>query len=571
MKKRVFNLELGERAEDAEGRVVEASLSSDTPVRRKGGNEILSHDPEAVDLSRAPLPLLAGHDSSRLPIGIVEDLRLEGGRLRGRLRFGASRRSSEIWEDVRAGILRSVSIGYEVLKTARKGGSYLVTRWTPYEVSLVALPADVSVGIGRNHDSMKGKTMDKNDLLKRQDELAGEIEALAQRDELGDDDQARFDELKTEAATIARRLEMLAEADKLRQPEKVREKPRPRIQVENRAAGLEDHGFKTLGEFTRAVVEGRDERLQKRTMNTGTPSEGGFIIPPAYGAPILDMALEQSILGSRATVYRTDRSTLTVPAISDTDHSASRGGLSATWTAEGGTMNPDDIELRSLEFKPYKLTLLLKATREFVDDAPNSEAFIRSTLASEIRWAVDNYCILNGTGAGQPLSIFNSSAIKSVAKEGGQAADTFLWENATKMDQALNPAAQGQAFWLLSPSLKAQVYTMAQAVGTGGGLVWSQPAGGGKGLPLLDHPIIWSEHTNVLGDKGDAMLINPKGYALCIRQDLRLEASKDVYFESDHVAFRAIVRIDGMPIQAGTMTLADGSTEVADFVTLDAR
>jgi HK97 family phage major capsid protein/HK97 family phage prohead protease len=569
MEKRIFNLELGQRA-DVEQPVIEASLSSEAPVRRRDGNEILSHEPEAVDLSRAPLPLLAGHDSNHLPIGIVEDLKLEGGKMRGRLRFGASQRAQEIWEDVKAGILRSVSVGYEVLKTVRNGGSYRVVRWTPYEVSLVALPADSTVGIGRNLEKGK-KTMDKNDLLKRQDELAGEIEELATRDELTDEDQTRFDELKTEAETITRKLEMLAEADKLRQRDKGQEKPRPRITVENRAAGLEDHGFKTLGEFTKAVVRGQDERLQTRTMNTGIGSEGGYIIPPAYGAPILDLALEQSILGSRATVYRTDRTDLTVPAISDTDHSSSRGGLTATWTAEGGTMTPDDIELRSLNFSPYKLTLLLKATREFVDDAPNSEAFIRNTLASEIKWAIDNYCILNGNGAGQPLSILNSDAIKSVAKESGQAADTYVWENAVAMSEALNPAAEGQAFWLLSPSLKGQVFTMNQVVGTGGNSIWTAPSSGGKDQPLLGHPIIWSEHTSVKGDKGDAMLINPRGYALCIRQDLRLEASKDVYFTSDHVAFRAIVRIDGMPIQDSTLTLADGTTEVADFVTLDER
>ena len=571
MERRIFNLELAQ-TRDAEERTVEASLSSEAPVKRRDGAEILVHRADAVDLSRAPLPLLEGHDSGRLPVGVVEDLHLTGGKLRGRMRFGASQRAREIWEDVAAGILRSVSIGYSVEKTERNGGTYRVVRWTPYEASLVALPADATVGIGRNHEDQKKvseRKMDKNDLLQRQAQLAEEIEILAGQDELSDADQTRFDDLKGEAETITRRLEMLDEVDKLRQGGNGN-KRRPRITVEEHRG--DDHGFKTLGEFTRAVLKGTDDRLKTRTMNASGGSDGGFLIPPAYGAPILDMALEQSVLASRgATVYRTDRTEYTVPGISDTDHSSDRGGLSATWTAEGETMTPDDITLRELNFKPCKLTLLLKATREFIDDAPNAEAFIRRTLAAEIRWAIDHACILSGTGAGQPLSIFNSDAITSISALDGQESDTFLWENAVAMSEKLNPAAEPYAFWLFSPSLKGQVFTMAQAVGAGGSPIWTAPSGGGKGNDLLNFPILWSEHTNVKGDQGDAMLINPKGYAMCIRQDLRLEASKDVYFTSDHVAFRAIVRVDGMPIKGGLLTLADGTTQVADFVTLNER
>ena len=568
MEKRAFQLELGQRADD-EQRSIEASLSSETPVARRDGDEVLAHSPEAVDLSRAPLPLLEGHDQSRLNIGLVENLALEGGKLRGKLRFGASARARELWEDVKTGIIRGISVGYEVLKTERQRGGYRVVRWRPVEISLVAVPADSTVGIGRGLETEKGKTMDRNDFLRRQAEIAKEIEALAQRDQLTEDDQAAYDALKTEAETITRRLVMLDEADKLRQRDQ--EKPRPRIVVASRAASMDNHGFDSLGEYVRAVMDGRDDRLQARAMNTASGSDGGFLVPTAYGTPILDMALEQSIMASRCKVYRTTAGTLTVPAISDTDHSADRGGLSATWTAEGDEMTPDDITVRALNFYPGKLTLLLKATREFMEDAANAEAFIRDTLAAEIRWAIDRHCILTATGGSQPSPIFESDGLATVAKESGQSADTFFWENAVAMAAKLNPAAEGRALWLMSPSLKGQVYTMTQAVGTGGNAIWSEPSTGGKGQNLLGHPIIWSEHTNVLGDKGDVMLVNPGAYALCIRQDLRLEASRDAYFTSDHVAFKATVRIDGMPIRNSLLTLADGTTTVADFVTLAER
>jgi len=148
--KEVRSFQLGEVQETGE-RTIAASLSSEFPVQRSKGKEVLVHDPGAVDLTRAPLPLIVGHDPSELPVGIVEGLRVEGGRLRGSLRFGKSSRAQEVFADVKAGILRNLSVGYLVQATERgQGDSYRVTRWQPYEASLVACPADPSVGIGRS-------------------------------------------------------------------------------------------------------------------------------------------------------------------------------------------------------------------------------------------------------------------------------------------------------------------------------------------------------------------------------------------------------------------------------------
>lgn len=146
---RSLSLTLGQRDDDL--RTVEASLSSETPVFRQGlGNEVLVHTPEAVDLSRSPLPLIAAHDQKTMPVGIVEGLRIVGGKLRGFLRFGTSQRATELWEDVKAGIVRSLSIGYVVLDHEQDGEEFRVTRWQPFEVSIVAVPADATIGIGRS-------------------------------------------------------------------------------------------------------------------------------------------------------------------------------------------------------------------------------------------------------------------------------------------------------------------------------------------------------------------------------------------------------------------------------------
>lgn len=150
---------------DRGARTVRASLSSEAPVMQQGVPEILRHDAASVDLTRAKngLPLLTGHDRTSLPIGIVENVRIENKRLVGDLRFGSSSRAQEIFNDVADGILRSTSLSYSVQKSeASPDGGYVATRWTPLEASIVSVPADHSVGVGRaaeDHSNSPGNTM----------------------------------------------------------------------------------------------------------------------------------------------------------------------------------------------------------------------------------------------------------------------------------------------------------------------------------------------------------------------------------------------------------------------------
>lgn len=140
-----------------ENRTVELSFSSETPVERWFGLEILSHAPDAVNLERLDsgrANLLVNHNS-RDWAGVVETAAVEGKRGKATIRFSRSARGEEIMSEVRDGILTSVSVGYmmDEVKLTRevKDGpdEYTITRWTPFEVSLVTVPADASVGVGR--------------------------------------------------------------------------------------------------------------------------------------------------------------------------------------------------------------------------------------------------------------------------------------------------------------------------------------------------------------------------------------------------------------------------------------
>ncbi len=142
----------------AESRTVELAFSSNAEIERWPGiAEVLDHSPEACDLSRLNdrANLLFNHDADEV-LGVVETARIDAdGMGRAVVRFGKSECAEEAWQDVQDGILTKVSVGYrirEVKLTEEREALdvYTVTRWEPYEISLVTIPADPSVGVGRS-------------------------------------------------------------------------------------------------------------------------------------------------------------------------------------------------------------------------------------------------------------------------------------------------------------------------------------------------------------------------------------------------------------------------------------
>ena len=149
---------------DAEARTVELSFSSDAPYKRfdwwnnRYYEEILSHEEGSVDLERLSQigVVLVNHDSRRLPVGAVEKAWLDGNKGRALVRFDDDEESEAVFQKVRKGIMRGVSVGYKVDEwqiTQPTDGRLAVekaTRWEPLEISIVSVPADASVGVGRS-------------------------------------------------------------------------------------------------------------------------------------------------------------------------------------------------------------------------------------------------------------------------------------------------------------------------------------------------------------------------------------------------------------------------------------
>jgi len=152
---------------DVTARTVTLAFASETPYERYWGVEILDCTAPAMRQGRlrSGANLLCDHDS-RDVVGVVESVEIGADRIgRAVVRFGKSARAEEVFQDVVDGIRRNVSVGYmihkaQLVETKEGMETYRVTDWEPFEVSLVSVPADASVGVGRSADA----DLDKKDL-----------------------------------------------------------------------------------------------------------------------------------------------------------------------------------------------------------------------------------------------------------------------------------------------------------------------------------------------------------------------------------------------------------------------
>jgi HK97 family phage major capsid protein/HK97 family phage prohead protease len=128
------------------------SMSSEEPVERWYGIEVLDHTKGSVRMTRAKagaMPLLFNHNMDD-PIGMITDLRLEKGRTVADAELFDTPRAAEVLLMIEGG-LRNVSTMYRVHKVEEDKNTeeYRVTDWEPYEGSIVTVPADATVGVGR--------------------------------------------------------------------------------------------------------------------------------------------------------------------------------------------------------------------------------------------------------------------------------------------------------------------------------------------------------------------------------------------------------------------------------------
>lgn len=138
------------------------SFSSEEPVERWFGREILDHNPGAVDLSRLnDIGCVLFNHNRDAVIGKVLRAWIESNRGYAEIEFDTDDASEVIYQKVRNETLKGVSVGYriesleEVMagKTSADGRftgpCEIARKWWPFEISIVSVPADGTVGVGR--------------------------------------------------------------------------------------------------------------------------------------------------------------------------------------------------------------------------------------------------------------------------------------------------------------------------------------------------------------------------------------------------------------------------------------
>jgi len=266
---------------DEDKRTIRLSFSSEEPVEREFGLEVLDHSEGAVDLSRIASsgPLLVNHNRDDV-VGVVEQVWCEGGRCYAEARFGRSERAQEVFNDVLDGIRRTVSFGYRVKDVQRqtraegdKVDTFLVTSWEPFEVSLEVLPADPTVGVGRKTEDEPNvvRVLDEDTDFELPDELLESVESVddeegAQRNEPTDTAQTvvvKENNMDKQELQKERQSAVQAERDRINGIEGMADKVRHLLPEADELAREFKNTDKSVADFNAAIVSKMDQVERK--------------------------------------------------------------------------------------------------------------------------------------------------------------------------------------------------------------------------------------------------------------------------------------------------------------------
>ncbi|NMV36783.1 phage major capsid protein [Ralstonia insidiosa] len=406
--------------------------------------------------------------------------------------------------------------------------------------------------------------------------------AAAEDRDLTDDEAAAFDTEKASVERIAAaitREEALIEAERsagVFVPEGAH------ITVTENIESDPKRGFKTFGEFAAAVRAGaqRNATLDQRlTIGAAAPTtfgneasgaDGGFAIPPAFSTDIWSMSLGEGSLIPMTDNTEVTGNSMAFPRDETTPWGGS--GVQAYWQAEGVPATASKPQLGLDTLRLHKLMTLVPVTDELLADAAALGSYLSNQAPDRIMWKA-NEAILFGTGVGQPQGCLNSDALVVVAKEAGQATQTIVQPNISKMRSRLKTGELKNAVWIGNPDILPAL----EGLTIGNIPIFLPP---GTGLreaydgTLNGRPLILSEHASAFSAQSDLSLISLKGYRTITRAGgIETATSMHLYFDAALTAFRFMFRIDGAPIIKAPITPPAGKSTNSRsyFVTLGAR
>ena len=502
---------------NADDRTVELAFSSETEVQRWWGLEVLDHSPGAVVLNRlnGGAPLLLNHDTGE-QIGVIESVSIDADR-RGRavVRFGRSELAEEIFCDVQDGIRKHVSVGYMIhdakLTEERDGVDiWTITSWEPFEISIVAVPADISVGIGRGLDGQKIIAFERTIEMPELQEMniaTPVAPAVDNSHKAAEAERARTRSIlemgeKFGAADLARDAvkDGLAVADFQRSLlDHVNAKvQRPLTeQMKDADIGLTDKEARNFSfmKVIRALAEPTDQSAQRaaafefeasraasakrgkesdkfviptdvltRALNTSTTGTaagdtgGNLIATNLLASSFID------ILRNRATIMQLG--TVVGGLVGNIDIPKQVAAAQGYWLGEDADSTESSLELGQISMSPKTVAAFSEITRRLMmQSSMDVEAMIRADLATALALTIDTAGYY-GTGSDhQPKGVTKYTGINAVNFTNTQPtfAELVAMETAIALD---NAAVQSMAY-VGNAAFRGHAKTTEKFSGTG--------------------------------------------------------------------------------------------------------
>ena len=493
---------------DEEKRIVRVGVSSEEPVERSFGMEVLGHSAgdinmEFINSGRAPL--LLDHDMTK-QIGVIEEFKLDetAKRTTAVVRFGKSALAREVFEDVADGIRMNISVGYRIDKLERyqeNDETFYKAMWTPMEVSSVSVPADQSrlVGVGRSkdkqHKNIEVKLMENE---KKQDINLDEV-----RTQTIDDAKAEFKRNSKEIIDLAARhnkrdladkaisdgisveefrgvlLENISNNTPLETPseigmtkEEVREFSlvraiRAMANPSDRKA-QEDAAFEFECSAEAARQYGKDaqgimlpaEVLRTWKQRDINSSDDSTLIAEDYrGGDFIDVLRNSSsVMQAGATMLRGLQGNVVIPKKT----AASSGAWIAT---EGSAAAESEFTSGSVTMSPKVVGAFTDATRLLLQQSSlDVENLIRNDLTQSIATAIDLGALAGSGASGQPTGIANTSGINTTTF----AAANPTWAEIVAMESSVanDNALTGSLGYICRPADFGTLKTTEKATGT---------------------------------------------------------------------------------------------------------
>jgi len=540
----IFDVKTSEKAEgvEADDNKISFSFSSEKPVARWFGKEILSHASGCANLERlnSSASLLFNHDWDRFIGRVVKSWIGEDKRGHVEIEFATNADAQEKKKDILGGFLRNVSFGYVVddlvLSKTNDDGSereYTATSWEPYEVSFVTVPADFSVGIGRDsRDQVEDEVAEKIDqLVVRADEVFNknkeiEINILSKGVQVEEKDLVKLERERVKAinhygdkfkdiggqelarqliesgATLDAAKDAFMEKIGYRQVpvhsnvgeldlSKTEKKKYSLIKAITASldknwdkAGFElecsrelakRHGKETQGFFMpmNLPMGGGEERA---TYAVGAAGTGGNLVETS----LLDQSFIE-ILRAKALVLQMGAFSLS-GLIGNVAIPRRATSAAVAWVTEGNAPAQAEGTFDLLQLSPKTVAGFSKITRQMLlQGTPDVEMLARLDLAEQMALAIDLGAI-TGTGtSGQPLGILNTSGIGSVV--GGTNGANILIDHIIDLETAVADA-NADAGRLAYLANAKTVGSLKKLKGTDGTYLWGgREAGMGMGTP----------------------------------------------------------------------------------------